>query len=140
MTSRTLARKFLPEFSTLMTDFPSWTGLRPVFGTHGILLEEEIQDGCYTVRAEIPGIDIDKDLDIIIRSGHLTIKAERSEKTETQGRSEFSYGSFTRTVLLPVGADADAATATYDKGILSVSIPVTEAAESEKHVSVRQAG
>ena len=57
-----------------------------------------MKDGRYEVRAEIPGVDPSKDIDITMRDGQLTIKAERSEKKEFDGRSEFSYGSFVRTV------------------------------------------
>ena len=53
------------------------------------------------IRAELPGIDPAKDVDITVTDGQLTIKAERSEKKESKGRSEFSYGSFMRSVTLP---------------------------------------
>jgi HSP20 family molecular chaperone IbpA len=66
----------------------------------------------------------------------LTIKAERSERKESNGRSEFSYGSFIRSVTLPAGANEDAIKATYDKGILTVSVPVSEAEPAAKHVAV----
>jgi HSP20 family molecular chaperone IbpA len=52
-----------------------------------IRLEDEIQDGHYVLRAELPGIDPAKDVDITVREGQLTIKAERSERKETKGRS-----------------------------------------------------
>lgn len=87
-------------------------------------LEEEIADGHYLVRAEIPGIDPAKDVDVTVCDNRLTIKAERTERQQTGGRSEFSYGSFLRTITLPPGADADAIKATYDKGILTVDIAV----------------
>ena len=90
-----------------------------------IRLEDELKEGRYEVRAELPGVDPAKDVDITVRDGVLTIKAERTEK-ESNGRSEFSYGSFVRAVSLPQGADEDAITASYDKGILTVSVPVTE--------------
>ena len=101
-------------------------------------LEDEMEDGHYVVRAEIPGIDPAKDVDITVRDGRLTIKAERSEKKETKGRSEFSYGSFVRSVSLPAGADEDGINATYDKGILTVSVALPkEAAPAEKHIAVQ---
>jgi HSP20 family molecular chaperone IbpA len=71
-------------------------------------LEDEIKDGNYELRAEIPGVDPAKDVDITVGDGVLTVKAERTEKKETSGRSEFAYGSFIRSVTLPVGADEDA--------------------------------
>jgi HSP20 family protein len=131
-------RPFWPELSDLVAGFPSWASLRPPFGNHLIRVEDELKDGNYELRAEIPGVDPDKDVDITVRDGLLTIKAQRSEKKESNGRSEFSYGSFLRTVTLPTGADEDAIKASYDKGILTVSVPVTEAQPAaEKHVAVQ---
>jgi HSP20 family molecular chaperone IbpA len=98
-----------------------------------------VKDGNYEVRAEIPGVDPAKDVDITVCDGLLTIKAERSEKKESNGRSEFSYGSFVRSVTLPAGADQDAIKASYDKGILTVTVPVTEAQTAEKHITVESA-
>ena len=128
----------LPEFSELFTGFPGWSDLRPTLENRLMRLEDEMEDGHYVVRAEIPGIDPAKDVDISVRDGRLTIKAERSEKKETKGRSEFSYGSFVRSVSLPAGAEEDDIKATYDKGILTVSVAVPkEAAPAEKHIAVQ---
>ncbi|KZS71463.1 hypothetical protein A4G29_23100 [Mycobacterium kansasii] len=125
-----------PEFSDLFTAFPSFAGLRPMFDTRLMRLEDEMTEGRYEVRAEMPGIDPAKDVDITVRNGQLTIKAERTEKKEFDGRSEFSYGSFVRTVSLPEGADEDDIKATYDKGILTVSVRVSEPTKPEKHIQV----
>lgn len=129
-------RSLFPEFGELFAGFPSWANLRPVFESHMIRLEDELKDGGYEVRAEIPGIDPAKDVDITVRDGVLTIKAERTEKKESTGRSEFSYGSFMRSITLPAGADEDAIKASYEKGILTVSVPVTDVKPAEKHVAV----
>jgi len=102
-------------------------------------LEDEMKDGRYVVRAEMPGIDPAKDIDITVRDGQLSIKAERTEKKDFDGRSEFSYGSFVRTVPLPAGADEDNIEATYDKGILTVSVAVSEPKPAERHVQVQSA-
>ena len=128
-----------PEFSELFAAFPSFTGLRPAFDTRLMRLEDEMKDGQYVVRAEIPGVDPAKDIDITLRDGQLTIKAERSEKKEFDGRSEFSYGSFVRTVSLPVGADEDDVKASYDKGILTVTVTIKESKPAEKHVPIASA-
>lgn len=131
------ARSLWPDISDLLGGIPSWATLRPALGNHVIRVEDEMKDGSYELRAEMPGVDPDKDVDVTVRDGVLTIKAERSEKKETNGRSEFSYGSFMRSITLPPGADEDAIKASYDKGILTVSVPVAEAVESaEKHVAV----
>jgi len=138
-------RSWLPDWSDfwsdLWTGFPSLAAMRQ---GHLIRLEDEVQDGHYVLRAELPGIDPAKDVDITVRDGQLTIKAERSEKKETKGRSEFSYGSFTRSVTLPAGANEDDIKATYDKGILIVDVAVPEqaaaaAAAAEKHITVQAA-
>ncbi len=130
-------RSFLPEFSELFTTFPSFAGLRPMFDNRLMRLEDEMKEGRYEVRAELPGIDPAKDVDITVRDGQLTIKAERTEKHESKGRSEFSYGSFVRSVSLPAGADEDDITATYDKGILTVSVAVSAPETTEKRVQVQ---
>jgi HSP20 family molecular chaperone IbpA len=47
------------------------------------------------------------------------------------------YGSFVGTLTVPAGANEDDITATYDKGIFTLSVGVSEAAPAEKHVTVR---
>jgi len=126
-----------PEFSELFAGFPSLAGLRPAFDARVMRLEDEMKDGRYVVRAEMPGIDPAKDIDITVRDGQLTIKAERGEKKDFDGRSEFSYGSFVRTVSLPAGADEEDIDATYDKGILSISIGISEPKPAERRVQVK---
>lgn len=134
---RSRARSLFPEMSDFFAGLPSWASIRPVFGDHIIRIEDEMKDGGYELRAEVPGINPAKDIDITVRDGVLTIKAERTEKKETNGRSEFAYGSFMRSVTLPPGADEDAIKAGYDKGILTISVPVTEPeAAAEKRVAV----
>ena len=96
-------RSLFPEFGELFAGLPAWSSLRPMIEPNVMRLEDELTDGRYEVRAEIPGVDPAKDVDITVRDGRLTIKAERTEKKESNGRSEFSYGSFERTVTLPAG-------------------------------------
>ena len=136
--ARRQPRSWLPDWSELFTGFPSWMGVGPHLESHLIRLEDEMEDGHYVVRAELPGIDPAKDVKITVHNGRLTITAERSEKKESKGRSEFSYGSFTRSVTLPAGANEDDVKATYDKGILTVSVAVSEqAAPAEKVIPVQ---
>lgn len=134
---RRAPRALFPEIADLLAGFPSFAGIRPVFDAHVMRLEDELtKDGRYEVRAEIPGVDPAKDIDITVREGRLTVKAERTEKRQENGRSEFSYGSFVRSVSLPPGADEDDITATYDKGILTVSIGMAEPKNAEKRIQV----
>ncbi|KAA8968802.1 MAG: Hsp20/alpha crystallin family protein [Mycobacterium sp.] len=138
------ARSWLPAWSDLWSDlwtgFPSLAAARP---SHLIRLEDEIRDGHYLVRAELPGIDPEKDVDVTVCNGELTIKAERSEKKEVGGHSEFAYGSFTRSITLPQGANEDTVKATYDRGILTVDVELPQAAATttaEKHIKVETVG
>ena len=91
-------RTLLPELADLMAGFPSWASLRPS-DVNVMRLEDELKDGSYEVRAELPGIDPAADVDVTVRDGRLTIKAERSEKKESNGRSEFGVW-----LVRPVGS------------------------------------
>ncbi len=130
------SRPLLPELSELFTGLPAFAGLRPFFDNHLMRLEDETKDGIYEVRAELPGVEPTEDIEVTVLDGRLTIKAMRTRRGESNGISEFSYGSFTRTVPLPAGADEDDISATYDRGILTVSVPLSDATPAEKHVEV----
>ena len=131
-------RSLFPDISELFEGFPSFAPLRPVFDARVMRLEDELtKDGRYEVRAEIPGVDPAKDVDITIRDGRLTIRAERTEKTESTGRSEFSYGSFVRVVSLPPGANEDDIIASYDKGILTVSVAIAKPKDAERRIEIQ---
>ena len=93
------------------------------------------------VDAILHSVDPAKDVDITVRDGVLMIKAERSERKEEKSRTEFSYGSFVRSISLPAGADENDITATYDKGILTVSVGVSEAAApQERRIEIKAEG
>jgi HSP20 family protein len=96
---------------------------------------EELTDGeDLVVRAEMPGIDPDKDVEISLYDGMLHIRAERRESAEkkerSEYRSEFRYGMFERTLRLPAGVTGTEVTATYKDGILEVRLPHATEAQS----------
>lgn len=130
------SRPLLPELSELFNAFPTFANLRPLFDSRVLRLEDEIKDGIYEIRAEVPGVDPADDIEVTVLDGQLTIKAERTQTGESNGHSEFSYGSFVRTVALPAGADEDEIHAIYDRGILTVSVPLAEDHPTEKRVDV----
>jgi HSP20 family protein len=107
---------------------------------------EEFRDGdTLVVRAEMPGIDPDKDVEITVADRVLHLRAERRSETKTEDkkgyRSEFRYGSFSRAVRLPAGAGEDDVKASYDDGILEVRIPVDDNANGAKKIPItRTAG
>lgn len=105
-------------------------------GTHMIRVEDRVTDHDYELRAELPGLDPGKDMQVMVDAGMLTIHAERHEKTKSNGRSEFKYGRFDRSVSLPRNADADHITASYDSGVLTVTVPLTEPKAAGKKIAI----
>jgi HSP20 family molecular chaperone IbpA len=105
-------------------------------GAHALRIEDRLEDERYVVRAEIPGIDPDKDVQVTVSDGVLSISAERREQLSEKGRSEFHYGSFVRRVTLPPGASEEEVAARYDDGILEVTVPISEAKVQERTVPV----
>ena len=100
-------------------------------------VEDYVDDGDHVIRAELPGIDPDKDVEITVADGVLRIHAERHEEKKEAHRSEFRYGSFTRSFTLPADTEIDDIKASYDKGILTVRVPEPKAAKSEaKRITV----
>ena len=133
------SRLLLPDLPQLFNGFPTFAGLaslRSFFDGNVIRLEDEHKDGLYEVRAELPGVDPSDDIEVTVHDGRLTIRAERTQTDESNGHSEFSYGTFARTVALPAGADEDDINATYDRGILTVTVPLSEDHPAEKRVEV----
>lgn len=102
-----------------------WTVLRPITG-HPMRVEDYLQDGNYVVRAELPGIDPEKDVELTVANGILTIKAERHEEVTNKHHSEFHYGSFSRSVTLPASADEEHIGAVYGHGILEVTVKLAD--------------
>lgn len=120
----------------VFADFPRLAPLRAFAEPHLIRVEEEVADGRYIVRAELPGVDPAKDIAVTVENGMLSIQAERSEEKKESGRSEFSYGSFRRVMRLPAGAQESDVKASYDKGILSVSVAVDESAPGPRKIEI----
>jgi HSP20 family protein len=103
-------------------------------------VEQFEDDGTVVVRAELPGVDPDKDVEITITDHALRLRAERHERTRsdtaTGFRSEFHYGSYLRTVPLPAGATTDDVKASYADGILEVRVPVSAALAEARKIPV----
>ena len=86
-------------------------------------------EGDLVLRADLPGVDED-DVAIEIRDGVLTIsgerRAEHEDKREGYHRVERAFGSFSRSLTLPKGVEADAVTANFERGVLEVRVPKPE--------------
>lgn len=122
-------------FDWLESGWPAVAELRRE-AAHVMRIEDRMEEGRYVVRAEMPGIDPDKDVEISVADDVLTISAERREEVTEKGRSEFHYGSFVRRVTLPKGYKEDELTARYQDGILEVVVPVEETKPESRMIPI----
>ena len=90
----------------------------------------------FLVTAELPGLK-KEDIDVTLLDGVLTISGERKQerKVDEEGgihRSERYFGRFERSLTLPSEVTADGVKADYKDGLLTVTLPKTEAAKPKK--------
>jgi HSP20 family protein len=88
----------------------------------------------YVLHADLPGVDPGS-IDLHVENGMLTIKAERTGRTEDEVQwvaSERFTGTFLRQITLGEGLDADRISATYLNGVLTVTIPLAERAKARR--------
>ncbi|MFB9557145.1 Hsp20/alpha crystallin family protein [Streptomyces roseoviridis] len=107
--------------------------LDEISAADGVHVEERLADGRYVLQAELPGIDAE-DIEVTITQGRLILRAGRSDESTRPGRAEFRYGYFTP---LPPGVMSDEATAAYEQGVLTITMPVLEVKDGLRAVSVR---
>ncbi len=116
-------------------------GPRASLSTWAPAVEMFERDGDLVVRAELPGIDPDKDVEISVTDNVLRIAGERRrehrEEGETYIRSEALYGRFEREILLPETADVDGIKASYDRGVLEVVVPKGAGRRETKRIPVQ---
>ena len=108
--------------------WPSFPQMRRFFEEDDMRVEEFVDEDKLVVRAEIPGIDPDRDVEIDVQDHSLRIRAERRQEQHNDegGRyhSEFHYGTFTRIVPLASSVSEQDVKATYRDGILEVRVPI----------------
>lgn len=119
----------------------------PMFGREWVAedvirVDEFRENGDLVIRAELPGIDPDKDVELTVSDGMLHIEAERreEEKVEERGylRRELRCGRFSRTLPLPEGVTESDVTASYKDGILEIRVP-SPAPEPAKKIAISRA-
>jgi HSP20 family protein len=92
-------------------------------------------DDHFVLRADLPGLG-EGDVNIEVEDNVLTVSGERKTEHETtkEGyhRVERAFGSFSRSLTLPEGVDADAVTAGFDRGVLEIRIPKPEQRKPRK--------
>lgn len=107
-----------------------------------IPVEEYVEDDHLVIRAELPGVDPDKDISLSVDAGVLHIHAERREQHEERKRdryqSELRYGAFSRAIRLPADASAGDVEASYADGILTVRLPIDPERAERTRIPVRR--
>jgi HSP20 family protein len=133
-------------------DWPTWMTRRfgempelfgDLFEEPSMKIEEFETDGHLVIRAEMPGIDPDENVEITVADHRLHVQVEHKTETKEEDvkgwRSEFRYGSFERTMPLPPGATEDDVTATYEDGILEIRVPIDIETDTTKRIPVTRA-
>ena len=101
-----------------------------------IRVEEYQEDERRIVRADLPGVDPDKDIDVTVDSGLLRIQGYRRAEEHDKYHTEIRYGSFERVLTLPTGTKAEDVTADYADGVLTVSMPVSPSSAEPSVIAV----
>lgn len=108
-----------------MAPFRGMAGMNPAIDVF------EDKDNVY-IETPLPGVDPDK-VSISIENDVLTIEGKSERKSEVEDkrfyRKEVSYGSFHRAVALPSAVKGDGAKATYQNGVLKITVPKEERAK-----------
>lgn len=99
--------------------------------------EASSDDRAYRIAIELPGVE-EKDIEITVNDGMVTVKGEKRESREEKGEtwyfSERQFGSFSRSFRLPADADQGAVSADLKDGVLTLSVAraAPEAARARK--------
>lgn len=122
------------DMASVFNDFLSsrdWPAVRMAgpSGTHP-KIDSYLDNNTLHIKAELPGVD-PKDVEISLDGNRLTLKGERKVEKEDQAaqgyfHKELSYGSFSRSFVLPNGIDASKIEAAAKNGILEVTVPLPE--------------
>jgi HSP20 family protein len=133
-----MVRTLVPR---VFSDVEDWIGTELAgLGTQPIRVEDFREKDKYVLRAELPGVDPEREVKVNVDRGVLTVEAQRSEEKHERHRSEFRYGALRRSVTLPATADEERISARYDKGILEISVPLREPEREGRAIPVSKAG
>lgn len=114
--------------------------LRPVWSEGFVPVEEFRENDTYVVRADLPGIDPEKDVSVTIDDGYLVIHGERTQEEHDEHHSELRFGSFSRRLPLPKGCTGKDVTASYASGVLTVTLPTDGEAVTPTRIPIARSG
>ena len=130
---------FRREFDRLFDDMfrtPAFSRIGEFGETNWPSLDVRDNDNEVVVTAEVPGMT-DKDVELFVDNGILTIRGEKKGEKEERGYSERWFGRFERRIPLPASVDEEHCKADFHEGLLTIHLPKTrEAAESRKKIPI----
>ena len=96
-------------------------------------IESFLREDQIVVRADLPGID-PKEIDLVVEGDRLTVRGERRDVHEDKERlhKEVAYGRFERFVQLPAGVDPETVKATYQDGVLEITMAAPKTLVSKR--------
>lgn len=93
------------------------------------------QENAFIMKVDIPGLEA-KDLNVQVHGNMVTVSGQRQEESETKDktyyRMERRQGSFSRTINMPCNINEGEVAAEYVNGVLSLTLPKTEASKPKK--------
>lgn len=150
-----MAKQFLPDifgrstgsdmFSTLQREIdqvfrdfgrglPAWRSDERMPDMLSLKLNVAETDKALEVTADLPGVEA-KDIDVQLRDGILSIRGEKKFEKEDEGKDfhlvERSYGSFERAFQVPADVQPDRVEASFDKGVLKITLPKAPEAKAK---------
>ena len=135
---REVNRLFDDVFRGFGSGVPSF-GSRSAFSAGWPNIEISDTDKEIKVTAEVPGLE-EKDIEVLLNDGVLTLKGEKRSETEDKDRqfSERYYGRFERRIPLGTEVMEAQVAARFKNGVLTVTLPKTEKAQSQvKRIAVK---
>ena len=135
---REMNRLFDDVFNRFESGMPSLAGRATAWPS----LEVSETDDAVRVVAEVPGL-AEQDVEVLVSEDVLTIRGEKKEQFEDSGRhfSERYYGRFERRIPLPFEVEDEKAEASFENGVLTVTLPKSPKAEARtKRIAVKAKG
>jgi HSP20 family protein len=127
-----------PSLRRMFDIEPAW---RSSFSFSVPAIDMSEDEKTYKISAELPGLD-PKDIDVSVTGDMLVLRGEKRQEKEEKDKnyhfSERAYGSFQRAFELPASVDRGKIGADFSKGVLTITLPKTAAAQQPtKKIAVK---
>ena len=104
--------------------------------TNPVRIEEYTDGKTYTLRAEVPGVDPEKDVTVTYFDGALRLQIRRADGRKDKTHTEFNYGTYDRTVPMAAGVDENSIKASYSDGILEIHAKLADTQDAHRTIPV----